>query len=183
MAWYFRNSIPSFFAKSRRRKIVVKRKMYKDLVALNKLPSLKRDCCTFFFVSPLTWREKPRMKGWKFLGGIEKEISAGKISNLTDVMICMRANKAIVPFLQRWGKSTFSTIVKTYQHQKLVPKLNTNQSYVFFVISCASLISIFSKDAKRREKRTNTRWSYCVKVLKAKTFKNWKCKTVNSRRF
>ena len=43
------------FAKSqRRRKIVVERKMYKDLVALNKLPSLKRDCCTFFFVSPLT---------------------------------------------------------------------------------------------------------------------------------
>jgi len=106
-----------FFAKSRRRKIVVKRKMYKDLVALNKLPSLKRDCCTFFFVSPLTWREKPRMKGWKFLGGIEKEISAGKISNLTDVMICMRANKAIVPFLRRWIESTFSTIVKTYQHQ------------------------------------------------------------------
>ena len=140
-----------FFAKSRRRKIVVKRKMYKDLVALNKLPSLKRDCCTFFFVSPLTWREKPRMKGWKFLGGIEKEISAGKISNLTDVMICMRANKAIVPFLRRWGKSTFSTNVKTYQHQKLVPKLNTNQSYVF-VISCASLIFIFSKDAKKRKK-------------------------------
>jgi len=133
-----------FFAKSqRRRKIVVKRKMYKDLVALNKLPSLKRDCCTFFFVSPLTWREKPRMKGWKFLGGIEKEISAGKISNLTDVMICMRANKAIVPFLRRWGKSTFSTIVKTYQHQKLVPKLNTNQSYVFCNLMCITYFHLF----------------------------------------
>ena len=131
MAWYFRNFIP-FFAKSqRRRKIVVKRKMYKDLVALNKLPSLKRDCCTFFFVSPLTWREKPRMKGWKFLGGIEKEISAGKISNLTDVMICMRANKAMVSLLRRWRKSTFFNYCENISSPKLVlNSIRTNLTFL-----------------------------------------------------
>ena len=148
MAWY---SVNSIFAKShRRRKIVVKRKMYKDLVALNKLPSLKRDCCTFFFVSPLTWREKPRMKGWKFLGGIEKEISAGKISNLTDVMICMRANKAIVPFLRRWIESTFSTIVKTYQHQSC-SKTQYEPILRFCNLMCITYFHLFWR-CKKKEK-------------------------------
>ena len=169
MAWYFRNFIP-FFAKSqRRRKIVVKRKMYKDLVALNKLPSLKRDCCTFFFVSPLTWREKPRMKGWRFLGGIKKEISAGKISNLTDVMICMRANKVMVPFLRRRRKSTFLQLLWKHITTKTSAKLNTNQSYVFYNLMCITYFHLFWR-CKKKEKRIELKqgWSSSVRGVESK---------------